>query len=72
MHSDTRHPEELLEDGCLPIDRAVEWSGIGRTRLYGYMGEGRLPYVMRGRRRLIPRVALRRLLAEGLVGEGSR
>jgi len=69
--TDTQLPEDLLADGCLPIDRAVEWSGIGRTRLYDYMGAGRLPYVVRGRRRLIPRVALRRLLAEGLVGEGD-
>jgi len=72
MESDTRHPDELLADGAVSIDEAVKWSGYGRTRIYDLMGEGRLPYVRAGRRRLIPRAALRRLLAEGLVGEGPR
>jgi len=72
MQSDTHHPDELLADGAVPIEEAVRWSGYGRTRIYDLMGEGRLPYIRAGRRRLIPRVALRRLLAEGLVGEDAR
>jgi excisionase family DNA binding protein len=58
---------ELLEDGAMTVNDAVEWSGIRRTRLYQAMADGRLPSVKEGRRRLIPRVALRRLLAENLV-----
>ncbi len=63
--------EALVEDGALTIDEAVAWSGVGRTRLYGEMADGNLPFVQKGARRLIPRKALRRLLAEGLVSRGS-
>lgn len=71
MGSQMNCGEELLEDGALTIDQAVSWSGVGRTQLYGEMANGNLPFVQKGARRLIPRKALRRLLAEGLVS-GNR
>jgi excisionase family DNA binding protein len=58
---------DLLRDGAITIDEAVAWSGIRRTRLYSAMADGRLPYVQSGRRRLIPRDALREFLADGLT-----
>ena len=64
---DTKTAMELLEDGAMTVNDAVEWSGIRRTRLYLAMADGRLPSIKEGRRRLIPRVALRKLLAENLV-----
>jgi excisionase family DNA binding protein len=67
MVSHIKGAEELLEDGALTIDEAVAWSGVGRTRLYGEMADGNLPFVQKGARRLIPRKALRQLLAESLV-----
>ncbi len=59
--------QDLLGEGAMTITEAVKWSGIGRTRLYAAMTEGRLLYVKSGKRRLIPRKGLRALLAEGLV-----
>ena len=59
--------DNLLRDGAVTIAAAVSESGIGRSRLYAMMGSGELPYSQVGGRRLIPRVALRRVLAAGLV-----
>ncbi len=63
--------ESLVEDGAVTVSEAVVWSGVGRTRLYAEMADGNLPFVQKGRRRLIPRKALRQLLAESLVGDRS-
>lgn len=63
----TIETDHILDDGAIPICEAVAWSGIGRTRLYLAMAEGRLPFIQSGKRRLIPRRALQRFLAEGLV-----
>lgn len=62
--------EELLADGSVTVEGATREFGLGRTRLYEFMGRGELPYSQIGAKRLIPRVALRRLLAASLV-EGS-
>lgn len=45
------------------VDEAAEVSGHSRSRLYQLMREGRLRYVQNGRRRVIPRSELERLLA---------
>lgn len=42
--------------------------GIGRSVAYELMSKGRLPYTQLGTRRLIPRAAVVRLLAEGVHG----
>jgi excisionase family DNA binding protein len=58
--------EEMLKDGSLGVEQARAFSGLGRSALYELMGQGRLPYVKCGARRLIPRRALVQVLAEGL------
>jgi predicted DNA-binding transcriptional regulator AlpA len=60
--------EELLADGAVTVSGAVKEFGIGRTRLYELMSRGELPYSSKTGRRLIPRLALRRLIAGGMVG----
>jgi excisionase family DNA binding protein len=59
---------ELMRDGTLSIPDAVEFSGLGRSKIYELMEGGRLPYVKEGARRLIPKLALQELLAQRLVG----
>ncbi len=62
----------LVEDGACSLREAVRLSGVGRSVLYEMMRTGDLPYVKLGARRLIPRRALRDLLAEHLVGAAAR
>lgn len=59
---------EVLADGALSVGQATKFSGIGRSELYKRMGEGTLPFVKIGKRRLIPRRALVELLAANVVG----
>ncbi|VTR94061.1 excisionase family dna binding domain-containing protein : : HTH_17 [Gemmata massiliana] len=58
---------ELVADGALTIAEASKFCGLTRTELYRRMGNGELPYVKLGKRRLIGRNALRSLLATGTV-----
>ena len=60
-------PDPVVRDGCLSLGEAVRFSGLGRTRLYGLMSAGTLPYVQAGTRRLIPRAALQQWLAAHLA-----
>ena len=62
--------EELLADGALGVNDAVEFSGLSRSELYEAMRNGALKFCKRGKRRLIPKRALVRLLADGLQGDG--
>ncbi len=66
MNIETTQDADLLQDGAMQISQAVEWSGLGRTKLYEAMAGGRLRYVKHGKRRLIPKKALRDYLAEHL------
>ena len=66
MVADDENSEELLEDGCLSIAEAVEFSRLSRSQLYEHIRAGDLRTIKNGRRRLIPRRALIRFLAEGL------
>ena len=47
--------------------QAVSFTGIGRTEMYRMMGAGEIAFAQHGKRRLIPTVELRRILAERLV-----
>lgn len=58
--------EEPLADGAVGVGEAVRFAGVGRTVLYGAMATGALCYLRVGRRRLIPKRALVRFLAEHL------
>jgi excisionase family DNA binding protein len=59
---------DLLKDGSLTIAQACREFGLSKSKIYMWMGEGRLPYTMATGRRLIPRKSLVELLAAGLVG----
>jgi excisionase family DNA binding protein len=59
--------ERMVEEGAVNAAEACRFTGVGRTFLYGLLDSGPLPYVKLGKRRLIPRVELRRLLAESLT-----
>lgn len=64
----TEAREELLRDGTVTVSGAVREYQVSRSVLYEWMGEGRLAYCQAGRKRLIPRRALARLMAACLVG----
>ena len=59
--------EELMAEGLMTIEEAVAFSGLSRSTLYTLMNEGKLPYVKVASARRIPRVALKRTLAAGLI-----
>ena len=58
---------ELASDGALGIRDAAAWLGISRSRFYELLAEGGIPTVRIGRRRVVPRAALRAYLAERLA-----
>jgi hypothetical protein len=59
---------DLFSEGSVTVKQLGVEFGIGRTTAYELMNAGKLPYSTATGRRLIPRVAVRRLLAGGLVG----
>jgi hypothetical protein len=60
---------DLLSDGALGLNGPAEdFSGLSRAHLYRENQAGRLPFVKQGRRTLIPKRALVRLLANGMRG----
>jgi excisionase family DNA binding protein len=63
--------EKLVGDGMLDVPAACAFTGLGRTFLYGMMDRGELRYAKIGKRRLIPKAELIRLLAGGLVSAAS-
>lgn len=67
MIQDANEAESLFEDGAVTLAGATAEFGIGRSELYDEMRTGRLEFVQRGRRRLIPRKALQRILAEDMA-----
>jgi excisionase family DNA binding protein len=60
--------EKITLDGAVDLHGACAFTGLGRTKLYALMDTGELTFVKVGKRRLIPRCELRRLLADNLVG----
>lgn len=58
---------ELAQDGAMTIDGAASFLGLGRTSIYAMLASGKLRSVRLSGRRLIPRVELRRVLAEVLA-----
>lgn len=57
-----------MSEGAFSVAEAVAFSGIGRTRLYEFIRAGRLATVLLGRKRLVPKAALKALLREHLDG----
>lgn len=60
--------EDLFTAGSVTIEGLETEFGIGRTTAYELMNAGRLPWSKTTGRRLVPRAAVRRLLAQGLIG----
>jgi excisionase family DNA binding protein len=60
---ETRGRDDMLGSGSVTVEGAVREFGIGRSRLYEMMNGGLLKYYKLGGRRLIPRDALRALIA---------
>ena len=60
-------PDDLLAAGSVTVAAAVSEFFIRQRTVYEMMQRGDLPYSMVGARRLIPRLALRRLIAENMV-----
>lgn len=56
----TPHQEELLavDKRCLSVDETATAVGLGRTKIYELINEGKLKSVKVGRRRLVPAAAV--------------
>jgi excisionase family DNA binding protein len=69
-HLETRNDKETgrAASAWLTPAEAVEESGIGRTRLYGFLTSGALPSAKIGRTRHIRRRDLERFLEERMTG----
>lgn len=57
----------LFDEGAVTIAGLKQEFGIGRNKAYELMNAGQLPWSRPYGRRLIPRAAVKKLLAEGLV-----
>jgi excisionase family DNA binding protein len=64
----TKPVADLFDEGSVTLDGLKKEFGIGRTTAYELMNAGRLPWTKVYGRRLVPRAAVKRLLAEGLLG----
>jgi hypothetical protein len=64
----TATADDLLSAGAVTIQGATREFGIGRSTLYELMNAGKLSYSTATGRRLIPRNAIKQLLADGMVG----
>jgi excisionase family DNA binding protein len=84
---ETEHRERLekvLEEGdmqlnrvtdkrlCITVPEGGEMLGISRNFGYELVKQGQLPVIRFGKRLLIPRVALERMLEEGLMTNNIR
>src|SRR5690606_24404940 len=58
---------ELVREGCMTIQEAALFSGVGRSFLYEAMKRGELPYVKIGSARRIPKRALEEWLAKNVA-----
>jgi len=53
---------------CLTVPEAAEKLGISRNFAYELVKRGQLPVIRFGKRLLIPRVALEKMLEKGVTG----
>lgn len=59
---------EIVQDGMLTVEKACEWLGLSRAKVYQLMERGQLPYVKIGRARRIPKRALIEFAAANMRG----
>ena len=57
---------DLVADGLAALPEASTFTTLSKSSLYAMMERGELPYVVIGRRRMIPRKALIELARAGL------
>jgi excisionase family DNA binding protein len=60
-----------LIQGLVRVTEAARFLAISRSKIYGLMDSGQLPYVKLGRSRRIPRQALIELAREHLIRDCS-
>ena len=60
------------ERQTLTVEEAAALLGIGRNSAYQAVASGQLPVLRIGRRLLVPRAALERLLAEAQAAEQKK
>jgi excisionase family DNA binding protein len=60
-----------VEKATLTVDQAAKVLGVGRASAYAAIARGEVPVVRIGRRILVPRRALERLLAGSSAAEGA-
>jgi excisionase family DNA binding protein len=70
--NETSNTNDLFAEGSVRPGPATKEFGVGRTQLYEWMSRGLLPFAKVGRMRLIPRAALKKLLAEHLVAAPAK
>ena len=58
---------DTMKRRTLTVEEAGEWLGIGRSAAYAAAKRGEIPTIRIGRRLVVPRDALERMLA----GEGT-
>ena len=64
----TTPKEELVADGMLSVDEAMEFLSVSRSHLYELMDRREIPWAKIGRSRRIPRKALIEFVAANLKG----
>jgi excisionase family DNA binding protein len=57
----------LVADGVVSVNQAMQFTGLRRSYLHVLMNRGELRFVKLGKRRMLPRTELVRLLSSGLV-----
>ncbi|HEV3383920.1 MAG TPA: hypothetical protein VG097_03850 [Gemmata sp.] len=66
--NDEKTETDLFDQGSVTLAGLETEFGIKRSSAYELMNTGRLPWTSVYGRRLIPRAAVRKLLASGLIG----
>ena len=61
-----------MERETMSVEQASKILGVGRGLAYSMAREGKLPTIRFGRRLLVPRRALYRLLDESIGGVGEK
>lgn len=59
--------EALVQDGAMDVPDACKFTGLGRSFLYALMEQGKIKFIKLGKRRLLPRAEVTRLLAEHVM-----
>ena len=62
----------LLEPATMSVEAAARVLGIGRQTAYELVRRGEIPVLRLGRRLLVPKVALERMLSESYQTQGGK